>query len=252
MPAARYAGRRMTTDAMQMACSIHTMLSGSTGRGVDLDIAVNRVGILAYGSLLTDPGSEIAAVIQERIPAETPFEIEYARSSNSRAGAPTLVPVPEGKGARVKAKILVLKPEIGLQAAADMLYRKEINKVADRDALYHPEEQLGRKGHVQVLVSDDFDRPDIVLYTYIDPNISLVLREDVTIAEKAQHLARLAIESVRPDTYSADRDGIQYLADAINSKVLTPLTEPYRRALLALAGGTTDLEDARKVIARRL
>ena len=66
------------------------------------------VGILAYGSLIDNPGDEIAAATVRTIEeVETPFSVELARSSDGRGGAPTLVPVDKG-GARVRAQIFVL------------------------------------------------------------------------------------------------------------------------------------------------
>jgi len=68
------------------------------------------IGILAYGSLITHPGQEISSVLDHVIPdVMTPFPVEYARKSGTRAGAPTLVPVPIGCGTPVKAVVLVLK-----------------------------------------------------------------------------------------------------------------------------------------------
>ncbi len=55
----------------------------------------NEVGLLAYGSLQSDPGPELSPLIERRITdVLTPFAVEFARSSRTRAGAPTLVPVP--------------------------------------------------------------------------------------------------------------------------------------------------------------
>jgi len=68
------------------------------------------IGILAYGSLITHPGQEIESVLDHVIPdVMTPFPVEYARRSRSRAGAPTLVPVSAGCGTPVNAVVLVLK-----------------------------------------------------------------------------------------------------------------------------------------------
>ena len=47
----------------------------------------NSIGILAYGSLIQEPGCEIAPAIVRRISCRTPFKVEYARKSNSRNGA---------------------------------------------------------------------------------------------------------------------------------------------------------------------
>ncbi len=80
----------------------------------------------------------------------TPFEIEYARSSSGRNGAPTLVPVPDGKGSKVNAKILVLKDEVSLQKAKDILYRREIHKVFDANKIYDDERQRSKHNRISV------------------------------------------------------------------------------------------------------
>jgi len=55
---------------------------------------MGSIGILAYGSLIEEPGKEIEPLIRERRKGiKTPFSIEFARSSSTRDGAPTLVPV---------------------------------------------------------------------------------------------------------------------------------------------------------------
>ena len=56
-----------------------------------------RIGILAFGSLIDEPGKVIGPLIRERISGiPTPFSIEFARSSSTRSGAPTLIPVDIG------------------------------------------------------------------------------------------------------------------------------------------------------------
>ncbi len=60
-------------------------------------------GILAFGSLIDDPGQEILDVENCRIDCETPFNVEFARKSGkTRSYAPTLIPVEQG-GKKVKA-----------------------------------------------------------------------------------------------------------------------------------------------------
>ena len=68
--------------------------------------AAENVGILAYGSLLNDPGAELRNHIVRRIPQKTPWPVEYARSSESRGGGPTLVI--HARGAPVDGAVLVL------------------------------------------------------------------------------------------------------------------------------------------------
>jgi hypothetical protein len=68
---------------------------------------MSSIGILAYGSLIADPGSEIGPLIARRIQTVTPFSVEYARlSGKTRGGAPTVVP--HAAGCPVKAEVLVL------------------------------------------------------------------------------------------------------------------------------------------------
>ncbi|QEX18085.1 hypothetical protein FRZ44_33890 [Hypericibacter terrae] len=57
------------------------------------------VGILAYGSLIDDPGEEIAgAIIRMTADILTPFSIEFARRSRSRGGACQTAAVPSWAG----------------------------------------------------------------------------------------------------------------------------------------------------------
>ena len=77
----------------------------------------HHVGILAYGSLISDPGAEISSVTARRIRnVRTPFRVEYARKSRKRDYPPTVVPVAEG-GAQVRAEIPVLDDEVAVEKA---------------------------------------------------------------------------------------------------------------------------------------
>ncbi len=89
---------------------------------------MSTIGILAYGSLIEDPGKEIKPIIRERKEGiTTPFSIEFARSSSTRDGAPTVVPVASG-GNPVNATILVLESGISPDEAEDLLWRRETRK----------------------------------------------------------------------------------------------------------------------------
>ncbi len=83
----------------------------------------NSVGILAYGSLIADPGVEIEPLIGGRIDTLTPFPVEYARFSATRGGGPTAVPHSSGK--RVKAQVLILVDGVALTEARNLLWRRE-------------------------------------------------------------------------------------------------------------------------------
>ncbi len=205
----------------------------------------SKIGILAYGSLLADPGEEIDEMTVGRIPVTTPFPIEYARSSRGRAGAPTLVPVPEGCGARVQAQILLLRPALRVDSAIHILYRRETNRVGETGVYYVEEKQQEKNDPVLIKTVDDLGGVPHVLYTWLHPNLDLVLDVGLSMESKAAHLAHLAVDSVTAEAYAEDRDGIRYLADSIAHGICTPLTDAYRAAVLRLADGAPDLKTAR-------
>lgn len=193
------------------------------------------IGILAYGSLIPNPGAEIEPVTVRRIDGvETPFRVEFSRSSRVRDGAPTLVPVKRG-GARVTGVVLVLHDSVTETAAQDMLYRRERNRVGsgDRYADVDPADPdsafLGRL--------DGFAGLDAVFHAALRANI-----EDPT----PELLARLAIASAAAPSGAMDRDGIRYLMDAVQSGIVTPLMPEYEKGILRRTGGR-DLEEARAI-----
>jgi hypothetical protein len=162
-----------------------------------------------------------------------------------------LVPVPEGCGARVQAQILLLRPDLRADAATHMLYRRETNRVGETGVYYVEEKQQEKNDPVLIKTVDDLGGVPHVLYTWLQPNLDMVLDVDLSVEAKAAHLARRAVESVTAKTYAADRDGIRYLADALAHGIETPLTAAYRAAIRRLADDAPDLEAARKRIAKQ-
>jgi len=170
------------------------------------------VGILAYGSLIADPGDEIRAVMTgTKTGIETPFAVEFARMSTKRAGAPTLVPVETG-GARVQAVILLV--DAAEDDATHRLYRREINEVGG-GKLYRPRPNPDTNT-VQIKRLEGFNGVDVVLYTQIGANI----KDPIPAA-----LARLAIESARQ--LDDGRDDITYLLNAKKYGIRTVLSDEY-------------------------
>ena len=189
------------------------------------------IGILAYGSLITDPGAELEDVITERrTGVRTPFPVEFARTSRGRSGAPTLVPVAVG-GAQVEAMILLLGGTT-LDKAMDMLYRREIGKVGDPRVRYRPDRDKPNQVFVEVI--SDFHGVDNLLYTRIAANID---------DPSPETLARLAISSAREEAGARGRDGISYLRDVQAAGIETPLSGPYAEEILRVTG-TEDLDGA--------
>jgi hypothetical protein len=105
------------------------------------------IGILAYGSLIVDPGNEIGSLTIGKLDCVTPFSVEYARLSKKRDFAPTLVPVETG-GAPVNAVILLLKPETSLDVAKDILWRRETRQ--DDLSRRYPEHKPAGKDSVRL------------------------------------------------------------------------------------------------------
>jgi len=189
------------------------------------------IGILAYGSLIDDPGDEIGPLIRDRIVCRTPFKIEYARFSKSRGGAPTLIPV-EKDGAQVNAIILVLANDIQLEEAKNMLWRREARQ-KDRTKGYTEKQQPG-PNTVQVKTIRDFEGVDFVLYTQIGQNISPLSPEV---------LASLAIQSILGPAGSQELDGVRYLLSAKTNGIVTPLSDSYEGEILKQTE-TKDLAEA--------
>lgn len=176
-----------------------------------------KIGILAYGSLIPDPGAEIKEAIEEVMDGiDTPFNVEFARSSGGkRGGAPTLVPVKDGQP--VNGKIFVLN--IDEAEATHRLYRREIDAVESDKRYVHSDNPGVNKVVVERV--ENFGGVDVVLYTSIGATIEPLTGEE---------LARLAIESVKK-AYPG-RDGITYLKDAIANGISTRLTAEYEREIL--------------------
>lgn len=189
---------------------------------------MDNIGILAYDSLINDPGNEIISATIKRIKTRTPFNVEFARSSSGRGGAPTLVPVAIG-GAKVNAFILVLRHDISIQEAKNWLYRREINRLSS-DITYRVKVNPG-PNDVVVEEIEKYENVTTVLYTRIAANISPLTPE---------RLAELAIESAKDrQVAEQQRDGIHYLISAQNNGITTPLASRYESEILARAGANS-------------
>ncbi len=185
-----------------------------------------KIGILAYGSLIDDPGAEIQPFIFRRIDCHTPFKVEFARTSKCRSGAPTLVPYENG--AQVAAQLLVV--DLPLFEATDCLYRREVHKVGDKRTYVATKKVTPNSVVIKTL--RDFEGIDTVLYTSIGANI-----EGLT----AVKLATLAICSAR--ARNDGRDGISYLINTKRAGIKTPLSDEYE-AEIKRQTGAVNLEQA--------
>jgi cation transport regulator ChaC len=179
------------------------------------------IGVLAYGSLITDPGPELQAVIlSRRDGVSTPFAVEYARSSAGRKGAPTLVPVTE-RGASVLATIFEVA--VSADEAADIVYRREAGKIGTGRKYVEPANPTANTVIIERFA--DFEGFEVVLSTRIGANIQPL---------SADTLATLALKSAREA--APGNDGITYLMNAMRSGIVTPLTSAYEAAILTQTG----------------
>ena len=193
---------------------------------------MRRVGILAYGSLLEEPGVELAPFIVERIPRiETPFRIEFFRSSPMRGGAPTVVPV-ENAGASVLGTVLVLREGISPGEARDLLWRREIRREGTGQRYSKPTGNDPNQMRAEELLG--FAGVDLVLYARFGPTLSNPTPEE---------LAELAIRSVATEAGRKGLDGISYLISIKRQGIATPLMPAYEREVLKRTSAAS-LEDA--------
>jgi hypothetical protein len=193
---------------------------------------VRRLGILAYGSLLEEPGEEIAPLVVEKIPGvETPFQIEFFRSSPTRGGAPTVVPVKSG-GAPVRGAVLVLHDRVSMKEARDMLWRRETRREATGQHYQRPVDSDPNKMVAEELTN--FAGVAAVLYARFGPTLA---------NPTPQELAELAISSAMSEAGKRGLDGISYLISLKRQGIVTPLMPAYEQAVLRSTGASS-LEDA--------
>lgn len=176
-----------------------------------------RLAILAYGSLLHQPGPGLRAVIVGSDPCRTPFPVEYGRASSGWGGGPVLVPHP--RGGPVDGALLLLADGVDLGMAVDLL--------ADREGLD------GARGIVQVEMPGE----RLVLTASLPRNLPAP-----DMAPDA--LARRAVASAA----MGPRNGIAYLRGALAAGVRTPLTDAYEERILAMLGARS-LEEAERLVA---
>jgi hypothetical protein len=199
-----------------------------------------RYGIFGFGSLIGDPGQELTDATDSRRPLETPFSVEYGRSSNTRGGAPTLVPVATG-GAKVKATVFVLKPSISEQEAKNILYRRELHQVGSGrayDSSAHP-----GKNSIVIAAWPQLIGLERIFYTDFGDAGKLVNPTPAL-------LAQLAVASARNRDVPEGNDGISYLINAKKTGIVTPLSAAYEKEILKLTGADS-LEKALASTGRR-
>ncbi len=199
----------------------------------------HTIGILAFGSLIDNPGQEISDIEIDRLDCETPFAIEFARTSSTRSNAPTLIPVSVG-GRKVKAKIIILNPETNIDRAKSILWRRELHKTDQSENYVEPNNPGINRVVVKVL--QDFMNVDRVLYTSIGSNINQSLTGEL--------LADFSIASILARAGQQEKDGLRYLLSAKRNGIVTGLSEEYENQIL-IKTETKSLEEAIEKLDRK-
>lgn len=176
------------------------------------------LGILAYGSLIDEPGDELEPLIIDRIKCKTPFKVEYARKSRTRGYAPTLIEYKK-LGKKVNAIILVLDSKVNLKTVESMLWRRETRKTGTYIHSNNPS-----RNKMQIAQIHSFQNVETVLYTKLPSNIDEALNPDL--------LSDLAISSILTEAGDKKKDGIRYLLANKKNGIITEFSEEYERLIL--------------------
>lgn len=192
---------------------------------------MHKVGILGFGSLISNPGEEIRLWERERLNCKTPFKVEFARISSSRKNAPTLIPVDErSKGAFVNGVIFVLDESVSLKEAKSILYRREIH--SNNKAKQYTEPVSLTAKNVLIKELDDFAGVEKVIYT------SFLIQDEYKNLSP-QQLANFSVNSYLECEKEEKKDGINYLIAAKKYGIETELSREYEDEILKLTGAET-------------
>jgi cation transport regulator ChaC len=193
---------------------------------------IKKIGILAYGSLIDNPGNEIQPLIVAKISCSTPFKVEYARKSRTRGFAPTLIPT-ENIGKEVNAVILVLDDDTKMDYAESILWRRETDNINSHKKYVEPDRLTVNT--VLIKAIKDFCDIETVLYTSIGKNIDGKINPEI--------LCDLAIESIQAEAGKNRKDGIRYLLNNKRNGIETEFSEQYEKLILSKTE-TKSLEEA--------
>ncbi|WP_394908083.1 hypothetical protein [uncultured Mesonia sp.] len=194
-----------------------------------------KIGILAFGSLIDNPGEEIKEIEIERINCKTPFKIEFARISSSRNKGPTLIPIQDNsKGKKTNAQIIIIDHKTNMNEAKSILWRRECH-ITDKSKKFKDLTKPTSK-NVMIEVLENFCNVEKVLYTYFLPQDEY---NDLTPIK----LADFAIESILSKAGKEKKDGIRYLLLAKKHGIRTQYSDDYEKQIL-LKTDTNSLEEA--------
>lgn len=199
--------------------------------------STQHITILAYGSLIWDPGNEIKQHTIAVIDCFTPFNIEYAQISGTRGSAPTLTKV-EGFGGKTRAKLFVLdyhnNPKEKKRVYSLVCKREGIENEKPWDGYGDPPAPIFRE--------------DILEYSTVFYCAFKIKKDIESIVKKGllvKKLVEWAKKSVKECAKSGkiEKNGVRYLINCYKAGIITPLTEAYIQEL-----GGMDIEEIERKI----
>jgi cation transport regulator ChaC len=175
----------------------------------------NNICIFAYGSLISNLGEDLKNHVVDKIDKESPFKVEYVRKSSSRGYAPTLTRYEDGS--KVNGMIIVLDLKNEPIKVKEWLRKRE------------------EAQNIKYIKTASYSGFETVLYCEFPQNIE---------SPSPDELAELAIKSV---VTHPKRNGIKYLYNNMNNKIITPLTNAYKKAILQKTDSKTLKEAESKI-----
>lgn len=189
-----------------------------------------RRGLLLYGAAAHSPDPYLLAITEHMTETRTPFPVEFART-NGQMG-PYLIPVPEGNGAPIPARLLHLIPDIDEDEARDRLMHQESRLLGGYRIQYFAENEKAAADPIFIHEIGAMEGVDVIYYAQALPNIPGILNDDLSPEAKAKVLAQIALESEKV-AGERDVDGLAYLTQALAQGIETPLTALYRQKVEA-------------------
>lgn len=189
-----------------------------------------RRGLLLYGAAAQSSDPYLLAITERMSETRTPFPVEFARV-NGQMG-PYLIPVPEGTGAPVPARLLHLIPDIDEDEARDRLMHQESRLLGGYRIQYFEDKEKAADDPIFIHEIGAMEGVDVIYYAQALPNIPGILNDDLSPEAKAEVLARIALESAHV-AEGQQADGVAYLTQALAQGIETPLTTLYRQKVEA-------------------
>jgi hypothetical protein len=189
-----------------------------------------RSGVLLYGAIALDPGPDLLAVTETISDGMTPFPVEFARTNG--VNGPYLVPVPEGIGDCVPARLLHIIPDLSEGEIRDRLIYRESRLLGQPRDYFSEYKEAATDDPIHICQTASSGGVDRIFYAQVQPNLPEIFDPDCTREEKAALLSQIARRSEQA-VKDGEVDGVTYLGQVLAQGISTPLTPYYQQTLEA-------------------